>query len=204
VGKEMLSLLIKTDYYNSVHVISRRPYFFEHPKIESYTLSFDELQAFKPNALFRDVYVCLGTTLNKAGTIENFRKVDLHYVMELARWAKRNNVSRFAVISSIGADKEKRNYYLQTKGQMEDELQAMDFEQLVIIRPSLLLGEREETRLAEQMGKYIAGILSPLLSGKLKKYKPVEAIAVAKKMFSSTINTDQAVLIIENDQLIMQ
>jgi uncharacterized protein YbjT (DUF2867 family) len=202
VGGELVSLLVKTDYYNSIHVLSRRPYSFEHPKIHSYSVNFDNVHSFKAEALIRDVYVCLGTTLKKAGSVENFRKVDFHYVLELAKWAKENKVQRFSVISSIGANKTKKNYYLQTKGEMEEELQSLGFEHLVILRPSLLLGERNETRIAEQFGKYFMKVFSPLLIGNLKNYKPVKATEVANTMFISTINSDQLVRVIENDKIV--
>jgi uncharacterized protein YbjT (DUF2867 family) len=201
VGSNLISLLIRNDYYNSIHVIVRKPYSLEHPKIHSHILSFDKLSSFNPKALIRDVYVCLGTTLKKAGNVENFRKVDLHYVLELAKWAKENRVQRFSVISSIGADKTKRNYYLYTKGEMEEELQRLGFDHLVILRPSLLLGERDEKRIAEKLGKYFMKVFSPLLFGNLRKYKPVKASDVANHMFIHTINSDKRVSIVENYQI---
>jgi uncharacterized protein YbjT (DUF2867 family) len=202
IGRELISLLIKTDYYNSIHVLSRRPYLIEHAKIHNHSINFNQLPTLKTDAIIRDVYVCLGTTLKKAGSIENFRKVDLDYVVELANWAKSNRVERFAVVSSIGADISKRNYYLRTKGEMEEELKSRVFDHLVILRPSLLLGKRDETRVAEQFGKFVSIIISPLLFGNLKKYKPVKASDVARNMFISTINADQSVRVIENDQII--
>lgn len=202
VGGELISLLIRKDYYNSIHVIARNPFSLEHPKIHSHILSFDELSSFNPKALIRDVYVCLGSTLKKAGSVKNFRKVDLDYVVDLARWAKLNHVERFAVISSIGADMGKKNYYLKTKGEMEEELKAIRFNHLIILRPSLLLGERNETRISEQLGKSVSKIMSPLMAGRLKKYKPVKASVVARNMFVSTINSNQSIRIIENNEIV--
>lgn len=202
VGRELVSLLVKSDYYNSIHVLSRRPFLFEHPKIHSYSVNYDDIGSFKAEALIRDVYVCLGSTLKKAGSVQNFRKVDLQYVIEIARWATENNIQRFSVVSSIGADKSKKNYYLQTKGEMEEELQKSGFEHLIILRPSLLLGKRDEVRMGEQAGKILTKLFSPLLLGKMRKYKPVEASAVAKSMFIHTINSNQPVRFIENNEII--
>ncbi len=201
VGSSLVSQLIKSDYYNSIHIISRRTFFFEHPKLHSYTIDFENLHTFKSEALIKDVYVCLGTTLKKAGSIENFRKVDIQYVIELAKWAKMNGVERFSVISSVGADRQKRNYYLKAKGEMEKELETIGFDHLVILRPSLLLGKRNESRFAEQIGIVLMKVFSPMLIGKLKKYKAVKASDVAGKMFISTINSIEAVTIVENDEI---
>lgn len=202
VGRELVSLLVKNDYYNSIHILSRRPFLFEHPKIHSYSVNFDNIGSFKAEALIRDVYVCLGSTLKKAGSVQNFRKVDLQYVLELAKWAAENNILRFSVVSSIGANRSKKNYYLQTKGEMEEELKLLGLEHLIILRPSLLLGKRDEVRMGELAGKFLTKFFSPLLLGKMKKYKPVEASVVAKSMFINTINSNQRVRIIENDEII--
>jgi uncharacterized protein YbjT (DUF2867 family) len=202
VGHELVSQLIRTDYYNSIQVISRRAYTYEHQKVKSYIIDFNQLQSFNPDALIRDVYVCLGTTLKKAGSIENFRTVDYQYVVDLANWAIKHRVERFTVISSVGADKNKKNYYLRTKGEMEEVLKSMGFRHLIILRPSLLLGKRKEIRVAEQLGKFLMTLYSPFFFGSLKNYKPVQATAVARNMFFSTINSEESVRIVENSEII--
>ena len=51
VGHELVSQLIRTDYYNSIQVISRRAYTYEHQKVKSYIIDFNQLQSFNPDAL---------------------------------------------------------------------------------------------------------------------------------------------------------
>jgi uncharacterized protein YbjT (DUF2867 family) len=139
--------------------------------------------------------------MKKAGSRENFRKVDYHYVIELAQWASQHNIQRIAVISSIGADPYSKNFYLRTKGEMEDALKALHLPNLVILRPSLLLGNRKEFRFGERLASALISPLSVLMIWKLKKYRAVHAKEVAKAMFYNTVNSNDRVRIIMNEQI---
>jgi len=198
VGKELISILVRSDYYNSLHIVTRRPYELEHQKIKSYTINFDDFDHLTLHAQIQDVYVCLGTTMKKAGSKENFRKVDLEHVVSVAKWAKKNHIEKFAVISSMGASAQSGNFYLQTKGQMENALIDLKLPKLIIFRPSLLIGKRKEFRLAERTGTILAKPLMKVMKGKLKKYVPVYATQVAKAMFFFTLNSISPVQVIEN------
>jgi uncharacterized protein YbjT (DUF2867 family) len=199
VGSELVSLLVKTEYYNSIHVITRRPFELEHMKLSAHTIDFNKLDSFKPNALISDVYICLGTTMKKAGSKENFRKVDYDYVVELSRWASKNNVQKIAVISSIGADAQSKNFYLRTKGEMEDSLKALHLTNLIILRPSLLLGDRKEFRLSEKLASAMMRPISAIMTGKLRKYRAVHAREVAHSMFYHTVHAQQSIQLITNE-----
>jgi uncharacterized protein YbjT (DUF2867 family) len=201
VGNELISLLVKTEYYNSIHVIARRPYDLEHLKITSHTIDFERIGSFKPNAFIHDIFICLGTTMKKAGSREAFRKVDYDYVVELAKWAHGNKAERLSVISSVGANSSSGNFYLQTKGQMEEALLKLHLPHLIILRPSLLLGKRKEFRIGESMGAIFMQPLSYLMIGKMNKYRPIQARKVAHALFYHTIHATEATQIIENDML---
>jgi uncharacterized protein YbjT (DUF2867 family) len=202
IGGELISLLIKTEYYNSIHVVTRRPYHLEHLKITPHTVDFDRIGSFLPEAVIQDVYICLGTTMKKAGSKEAFQKVDLRYVTELAIWADQHRAERISVISSLGAGPDSPNFYLRTKGEMESALKELKLPHLTILRPSLLLGKRNEFRFGERIGALTMKPLSYLMIGKLKKYKPIHAKKVAHAMFYFTIHTQEDFQVIENDRII--
>ncbi|EAT13442.1 NAD(P)H-binding protein [Bermanella marisrubri] len=117
---------------------------------------------------------CLGTTIKQAGSQDAFKAVDLDGVLAFANLAKHRGCKRFIVISSVGANAQSKNFYLRTKGEMELGLERLGFEQLVILRPSLLLGQRHEFRLAESLASWLAPLLSPFLLGSLKQYRPTK------------------------------
>jgi uncharacterized protein YbjT (DUF2867 family) len=202
IGSELVSLLIKTEYYNSLHILTRRPFLFEHLKIRSYTIDFDRIEFFTPDAVIHDVYICLGTTMKKAGSKEAFRKVDYEYVVEISKWAMQHKIERLSVISSLGANASSGNFYLRTKGQMEDALKEISLPHLTIFRPSLLLGERNEFRPGERLGAIFMKPLSFVMAGPLKKYRPIKAQILAHAMFYYTIHSQFSSQVIENDQLI--
>jgi uncharacterized protein YbjT (DUF2867 family) len=145
-------------------------------------------------------FCCLGTTMKKAGSKDAFRKVDFDMVVDFAQKAKAAGIERFAVVSSIGADPKSKNFYLKTKGQVEEELKEVGFTRLVIVRPSLLLGKRNERRIAEDIGKILYNIFSFLFIGPLKKYKGIKDEDVAKAMIA-LVEQGQGTLIAESNTL---
>lgn len=138
------------------------------------------------------VICCLGTTIKKAGSQESFRYVDLELPLQIARMAKEGNVPCFCLMSSVGANKESNNFYLQTKGSLEMKLQELGFSELHIMRPSLLLGPRKEFRFGESIAKWIMPLFNPLLIGSLSSYKAINAKDVAKALAYQAIQTDRS------------
>lgn len=145
-------------------------------------------------------FCCLGTTMNKAGSKEAFLKVDLDMVVEFAKKAKESGITRFAVVSSIGANPKSGNFYLRTKGQAEEELKKIGFERLVIVRPSLLLGKRNDKRLGEDIGKALYYIFRFLFIGPLSKYRGIKDEDVAKAMIV-LVEQGQGTIIAESNAL---
>jgi uncharacterized protein YbjT (DUF2867 family) len=202
VGKELLSLLSSNGYYEELHLMVRRKTGQGEPGIIHHLVDFLNLQSFSPGKPIRDVYICLGTTQKKAGGKAGFFKVDHDYVLNVAKWAKENGVERVCLISSIGANHKSSSFYLKTKGKIEQELIALGFNNLCIVRPSLLLGKREEYRWAEEISAKLFPALSFLMVGKLKKYRAVKAAKVAAAMFHFTTGLNEPLLIAENDKII--
>lgn len=128
------------------------------------------------------VFCCLGTTMKKAGSKGAFLEVDFRYVAALSEAAKKNDVRQFSVISAMGAAANSRIFYNRVKGQMEEAVTRLDFIELIILRPSILLGPRRENRPGERIGIALAKFFTPLLVGPLKKYRPIAAEDVALAM----------------------
>lgn len=202
VGTELLSLLSSNGYYDELHLLVRRKAGHAKPGIFHHLVDFSDLQSLKPGKPISDVYICLGTTQKKAGGKAGFYKVDHDYVLNIAKWAKEKGVERVCLISSIGANPKSSSFYLKTKGKIEQELIALGFRHLCIVRPSLLLGKREEYRWAEAISAKLFPVFSFLMVGKLKKYRAVKAEKVAKAMFYFTTGLNDNLLIAENDKIL--
>lgn len=152
------------------------------PNITEMIIDFD---AFEKNGSLpscNNVFICLGTTIKTAGSKENFRKVDIDYCLSIARKAKESGAETLSLISSIGANSSSKNFYLKTKGELEESIQRLGFSTVNIFRPSFLVGERSEKRLAEKIAINLAKIMDLFLIGTASKYRSVKAESLAKTM----------------------
>ncbi|WP_336046048.1 NAD(P)H-binding protein [Solibacillus ferritrahens] len=181
VGSELVKLLCESDEYAAVNVLSRRPLDFSHPKLDVRLCEFDQI-AECDFEFAHEVFCCLGTTMKKAGSKEQFEKVDFEYPLTVAALAKNKGVGHFIVISAMGANEKAFAYYSRVKGKMERELINMDFPKLSIVRPSLITGNRPEFRLGETVGDKVLKVLNPLLVGPMKKVRSIPAKQIAKAM----------------------
>lgn len=165
-----------------IKIFVRKPIATNHPKLEQIIVDFDTIGNYSDSITGDVIFCCLGTTIATAGSKDAFIKVDHTYPLEFAKIAKQNGVKNFLLISSVGADKTVSNFYLKVKGDIEFALEKLKFESLIIVRPSILLGDRKESRFAESAGKVFMKLFSFVFIGKLKKYKAIKASAVAKAM----------------------
>ena len=191
VGKTLVEQLCRDHRYQTVTCLVRKPLskgFFSASannadKIQPIVVDFENLQDYQGYFGCQHIYVCLGTTIKKAGTKAAFRKVDFQYVHVAAQLARAQRAASFVWISSVGANAKSNNFYLRVKGELENAIISMSgLHNASAVRPSLLLGEREDMRPAEKFASVLSPFLSPLLVGMLSKYKPVQAADVAAKM----------------------
>lgn len=179
IGGHIVQLLANNSNYKKVYSFSRTHSDSLPTSVEQILFTYDSILI--PEGT-DDVFVCLGTTMKKAGSKEAFLKVDLELVVEIAKQSKLSNVKRFIVVSSLGADPSSNNFYLQTKGRMEETIKQLEFDYCGIVRPSLLLGNRKEFRFGEKVAIVFFKIFSFIFVGPIKKYKGIYAEDVAKGM----------------------
>ncbi len=182
-GSALLKLLLESDKYHKIKVLSRKPVKHQHPKIEQLLIDFDKLSDYTNFLKADDVYCCLGTTIKKVKTKKAFKKVDYYYPLELAKLTKAEGVKNFVVVSSVGANEKSLFFYTKVKGALEKALKALGYKRLHIFRPSLLLGKREDFRFGEYMGSLIFKMMKPFFIGPFKKYRGIRAEFVAQAMY---------------------
>ncbi|MBF7075009.1 NAD(P)H-binding protein [Glaciecola sp. MH2013] len=188
VGKALVNQLCRDDRYAQVTCLVRTPlqqrdYYDPEGKIQAIVIDFDYLQDFQGYFSVDHVYCCLGTTIKQAGSQSAFRRVDFQFVHVAAQLTRGQRAKSFVWISSVGANAKSKNFYLRVKGELENAILSMpQLDNAAAVRPSLLIGERAETRFAENMGISFAKFLSPIMRGPLAKYRPVSAAQVARQM----------------------
>ena len=185
-GGLTLDALLEAPDVTRVIAVTRRSLGREHSRLANRIVQFERLEAQLKGTSCDTALCCLGTTLRRAGSEQRFRAVDVDCVLTFARAAKAASARRFVVISSVGADPRSRNFYLRTKGDMEEELEGVGFESLDILQPSMLLALRAEMRPLELLGSALMPLLAPLLRGKYAPYRAIRARTVAAAMLGAT------------------
>ena len=180
IGGELVKQILENPHYSKVVLLLRKPLTISHPKLVQEVIDFDKPDASK--IVGDDLFCAIGTTLAKAGSKEAQYKIDCTYPYEIGKIAKANGVKQYILVSSVGADYQSSNFYLRTKGDLEQKIKSLGFENFVSLRPSLLLGNRKEVRFGEKVGTVLMKIISPFLFGGLKKYRGIEATKVAESM----------------------
>jgi len=149
-----------------------------------------------------EAYCCLGTTIKVAGSQAAFRAVDFDAVLAFARAARQAGVRRFAVVSALGASPGSATFYNRVKGEMEQALAGLGFASLVIVRPSLLAGNRarlgQPPRPGERLALALSAPLSPLIP---KAWRPISAATVARAMRRTLAEARPGVRIVESAEL---
>lgn len=189
-GQQCLQKLLVNRNYIKIIILVREKINLDNEKLEQYIVDFSDLANYSEKFQVSDVFCCLGTTIKKAKSKQNFENIDLHLVVNAAKISKQTNVDNFMVISAIGADPKAFSFYSQTKGRMQDALKALGLNKLIIFRPSLLLGKRNETRLLEGIGNYIFKFIAFVFIGSLKRYRPIAASTLAEQMLLSANDTN--------------
>ncbi len=200
VGKELIYHLIKDIRYKGVKIFTRRDLHIEHIKVIEKIVDVEKVEDYSEFIKGDDLFICLGTTRRKAGSVGRMEEIDHHLPVKIAKAALLHGVKNMAVVSSIGADPEARNYYYRIKGNMEKDLKNLDFYRRVILRPSILLGRRDEFRLLESIGKGFIKTFGFLLNGKNRKYRGIYAEDVAYALVRE-INNLNGKEVYESDEI---
>jgi uncharacterized protein YbjT (DUF2867 family) len=199
VGGECLRLLAADAFFGRVVTIARRPLPASQVaaagrRSEHHVVDFDNLDA-QADLFAVDRIICaLGTTIRQAGSKARFRQVDFDYALAIARLGVARGATHFLLVSSIGADAGSLVFYSRVKGELEDAVSKLPYRGITIVRPSLLLGERRDTRLGEEIAKRF-GFLMP------RRYRPVEASAVAAALVQAAKDDVPGHRVIESRQI---
>lgn len=199
IGNQLLVKLLHSPYYTRVVTLTRRSSGIVNTKLTELIFDFDNPDTSKVKA--NDVFCCLGTTIKKAGSKDAFRKVDLEYPLTIAELARHNGAEKFLVVTAMGADFKSGIFYNKVKGELEQGLMVLKYPTLHILQPSLLLGNREETRFGEKAGEVLAAILKPVMFGPMKKYRAINSEKVASAMLAFAKKDDRGIFVHDSAEL---
>lgn len=177
--------------------MGRRNLPLRHPKLTQFVTDFSSPSAFEALVAPDIGFSCLGTTIKEAGSREAFRQVDHDAVLTCAHAAWGKHARVFVHVSALGADPRSRVFYNSVKGEIERDVFSLGFPSAYALRPSILDGEREESRPAERLGLVAMRALGPLLG----KYRPTPVGNVARVMVASAKWAAPGAHVIEADAI---
>jgi len=199
IGGQLLTKLLHSPFYSKVIVLTRRALDLRNTKLTEVIFDFDRPDASRIMA--DDIFCCLGTTIKKAGSREAFKKVDFEYPLKVAKLAKLNGANKYIIVTAMGADPKSGIFYNRVKGEIESELKQLNFDSLHILQPSLLLGDRQESRTGEKIGEVLAAVFRPIMLGPLKKYRAIESEKVANAMIAFAKLPEKGVFVHDSGEL---
>lgn len=195
MGRATLELLLSDPGTERVVTVTRRPLPHPpHPRLDARVVEFELLHE-QPD-LFKVTHVmcALGTTMRQAGSRPAFRRVDYYYPLTLAKLGLQGGARHFLLVSAVGARYGSRFFYNHVKGEIEKDVRVLPYQSITILRPSLLLGDREEFRLGERVAQAL-GRFFP------ERYRPVHARDVAAGLVRAAHQDAPGVRVIESFEL---
>ena len=186
--------------FNSIRLLVRRPMQKDDPRTEIKLVDFNDAESVMLAIDGSDIVFCaVGTTNKKVkGDKEAYRKVDYDIPVRAARFCKMRGCETFVLVSAVGANSKSGNFYLKLKGEVENAVKEIGLRSVHIMRPSMLLGDRKESRFGEKIGKVVMKATSFLLPA---KYKPVQAKDVAKAMIAAAKENKEGFFVHEYNEI---
>ena len=196
VGGECLRRLLASPRYERVIVVTRRK-LADVPadrKLRQVVTEFENLGEVRDRLRGDHVFCALGTTIRKAGSQERFRAVDYEYPLRLAQLTRKNGARHFSIVSALGASRTSPFFYSRVKGEMEEGLRQLGWPSLAIVRPSVIAGERAESRPLERLSEH-------LLRFAPATWRPVPAGDIAAAMIVMALRERPGVAVLESREI---
>jgi uncharacterized protein YbjT (DUF2867 family) len=203
IGNHLVEQLLRDEYFGSIRVLVRKSLAFNHPKLQQVIVNFNSIDDYTTKFGKGDIiFCCVGTTQKKVkGDKIAYEKVDHDIPVNAAQIGVDNGFKKFLVISSIGANPTSTNFYLRLKGKMEKDIKQFSLRSISILRPSMLLGKRNESRPGEKFGQKFMKAISFLFFGGFKKYHPIKGEDVAKAMITQSKIEEPGIHVLEYPEM---
>jgi len=204
VGRALIDMLLADSAVGKVHALVRRmsPELGKRSGLHQHVVDYaGGIGSLPP---LEDAFCCLGTTIKAAGSKQAFRAVDHDAVLAFARAARAAGATRLCVVSALGADARSGIFYNRVKGEMEAAIATLGFPCVVIVRPSLLLGDREALGQPVRFGERVAMAAAAPLGWLIpKSVRPIPASTVARAMLRAVQMAPNGVHVLTSEQLLV-
>jgi uncharacterized protein YbjT (DUF2867 family) len=180
VGSCLLADLLNNPDYSEVTVVVRKDLNVSHPKLRTLIGDYATLPGLKDKIDADEVYITLGTTKKKTPDEKVYYQIDHDYPVLAARIAKEKGAKAVFLVTAVGADAGSGIFYVRTKGETERDIIALDLEHTHIFRPSMIMGNRKESRPLEKFLIGVFRVINPIFGS--SKYRGIEGKDIARAM----------------------
>jgi uncharacterized protein YbjT (DUF2867 family) len=197
-GKDLTRVLLDDPSYTEVVAFVRRSSGLAHAKYSEVVTDFEKLEEVS-DFIKGDVWFsCLGTTLKAAGSKEKQWQIDHDIPAKFAKIAKRNGVPRAVVVSAYGASTKSKVFYSKMKGELDELIANLGFEQCIIFRPGFLL-RKDTDRASERIMAYVLKFVNSL--GLVRKFRPLPTSTLAAKLAKAPTAFPSGKHVVELDKI---
>jgi uncharacterized protein YbjT (DUF2867 family) len=195
VGSHLLDILLNHPDYEQVIIVVRKNLNSSHPKLKTLTGDYHSLPNLKDDIEADEVFITLGTTKNKTPDQKVYYQIDHDYPVLAAKIAQERGAKSVFIVTAVGANANSSVFYIRTKGEAERDIIAVGLDHTHIFRPSMILGNRKENRPLERVFMKVWPAISSVLTGRLSKYRGMEARDIAQAMVNAAKNQREKVAI---------
>ena len=200
VGNQLVQLLIEDKRFETIELLTRRELDQIELKVLTHVVDFNNLEILPLNSKVDVLFIAFGSTIKKAGSQAKQVEIDVNIPTKVMELAKIHGIEKCVLISALGVSAKSPFFYSRMKAQLDENARKIGFEELIIIKPSMLDGNRTEKRLGEKLSISIGNTLGK--TGLINKYRPVEVINVAKCMIQSIMELPNGTFEIPSNEII--
>jgi uncharacterized protein YbjT (DUF2867 family) len=201
IGSYLLEELLKSPEYDHVTAVTRKRLQTKDPKLTNLIGDYNSLPAIREKLKAEDVFIAIGTTKANTPDEKLYYQIDHDYPVLAAKLAKENGARSVFIVTSVGANANSKVFYIKTKGEVERDVRALNYESTNIFRPSMLMGTRKEHRQLEKSIVKAWSLVNLALTGPVRRYKGIDGKDVARAMVNSAKKPDQKVKIYQWDEM---
>lgn len=195
VGGEVVSTLLNLSQVEKMTLLGRRPL----EGITSNHVHQHKIDIFQPNSYQNllsnhQIAICtLGVGQPSKMSKEQFLKIDKQAVLDFAIGCKKAGVRHFELLSSVGIDANSFSFFLRSKGELVNEIKALQFERFSVFQPSMILTPTNRYGFTQALTLAVWPHLNPLLFGSLKKYRGISVHLLGKSMAMNILSEKKGV-----------
>lgn len=202
IGSYLLEQLLANADYEKVTIVVRKALSISHPKLTMLIGDLHSLPGLSASIIADEIFIAIGTTKDRTPDRREYYRIDHDYPVSAAGIAKENGARSVFAVTAVGANASSNVFYIRTKGEIERDLIALDLEHTCIFRPSMIMGDRKESRPLERFLIKLFRRINPLFIGKLNKYRGIEGKVIARAMINAAKAPSEKVKIYEWKEMV--